>query len=703
MLKLKISLCLLFMITCVWSGIPVQAQGIVDGYQTYFPVISNSPTVEESWIGPEGGFVVCIVAHPTNADIIYAGSWGAGVLKSIDGGLTWRKKNVGLGNLFINSFAIDPQNPRIMYAGTYKDKIYKSTDSGETWYQSSAGIQYLAIVYAIAIDPHNPDIIYAATRGENNTSAPPWKGIVYRSENEGINWSPVIENVGGSNQQDWAYDLIVNPKSHNIVFAAMHEYGIYRSTNTGDSFQAVNSGLNDLSTRALSINPVGTGSDALYMGTWHNSGTYKSTDNGNSWSRTAMVLKVYNMDLDNVSPSTLYLANYPGGVYKSTNGGESWSLKALADHLMYTVAVNQARHNQVFVGTIGDGIFRSDDGGSNWTFSQQGLHNTNVTAVIAKKGDPQVLFASTSGGGASFSYDGGKTWVVQQNNLVDLNMTYLVINPANDNQLIGLTSSGGVVRCAIDSCGWSTQNSGLPMSAAKSQIEQISALQPDLGYELTLSGVADTEESSNDQLTAFQSLRQIVFAPSNPNRVYLATGGSGVYISNNNGLSWASAGLSDKSIGSVAVHPLNENILYATTGESGVVKYSENGGSSWRDTSMPNNLSTQALSISVLEPERIFAGTSNGVYTRLGNGAWEYLGLDGIYISKIAAHPTRSDVLITGTMNGVYYSLNGGNSWMVGPTELFGKQISSIGFDPNNAFVAYIGTTTFGALRMAVR
>ncbi len=112
-----------------------------------------------------------------------------------DGGHTWENKSVGLGNLYINSIAIDPYNPKILYAGTYRDKVYKTTNGGESWYQSSNGIQSEAIVYAIAIDPYDADIVYIGTRGENTTSLPPWKGVIYRSKNEGIDWTPVLQNV----------------------------------------------------------------------------------------------------------------------------------------------------------------------------------------------------------------------------------------------------------------------------------------------------------------------------------------------------------------------------------------------------------------------------------------------------------------------------------------------------------------------------
>jgi len=427
-------------------------------FVTYLPIV-YSPFIDQSspWIGPVGGPVVVIQTHPSNSNIVYAGTWGAGVFMSTDAGNSWISKRKGLNNLYINSMAIDPINPRILYAGTYQDKLYKSTDGGENWFQSSSGIQKDAIVYAITIDPNNADILFIGTRGENTTGAPPWKGVVYRSTNEGIDWSPVLQNVPrlGVNTQDWAYDLIVNPRNSSIVFAAFHEAGIYCSINGGDTWAVANTGIigdtGVISARGLSTNPKDSSNDALYMGTWHRVGTYKSINNAQSWTNTPLDVKVYNMDLDNVSPNVLYLANFDpgnfkGGIYKSSNSGTSWSLVGLGNEILYTVAVNQPDHTQVFAGSLTNGIFQSNNSGSSWSFSSQGLFNTNVSGMLALPGNQTTLIGATANNGVSISQDKGITWSQMNNGLSDKVTKDLVLNPADPNQIFVLTTSGGLFK-----------------------------------------------------------------------------------------------------------------------------------------------------------------------------------------------------------------------------------------------------------------
>lgn len=57
---------------------------------------------------------------------------GHGVLKSIDGGVTWTAANTGLTNPYVVALAIDPTSPGTLYAGTDGDGVFVTTDGGDT-------------------------------------------------------------------------------------------------------------------------------------------------------------------------------------------------------------------------------------------------------------------------------------------------------------------------------------------------------------------------------------------------------------------------------------------------------------------------------------------------------------------------------------------------------------------------------------------
>jgi hypothetical protein len=55
------------------------------------------------------------------------------VFKSSDGGRTWSPKNEGLGETDVRALTVDPTNPSRLYAGTHGAGVYVSVDGGERW------------------------------------------------------------------------------------------------------------------------------------------------------------------------------------------------------------------------------------------------------------------------------------------------------------------------------------------------------------------------------------------------------------------------------------------------------------------------------------------------------------------------------------------------------------------------------------------
>ena len=72
-------------------------------------------------------------------------------------------------------------------------------------------------------------------------------------------------------------DLLVTPSG--VLFASTAEAGIYRSGDGGVSWQAANTGLEDLHVHTLEAHP----SDPLVLFAGTDTGVYKSLDGGNTW------------------------------------------------------------------------------------------------------------------------------------------------------------------------------------------------------------------------------------------------------------------------------------------------------------------------------------------------------------------------------------------------------------------------------------
>ena len=99
-------------------------------------------------------------------------SFAGGVFRSADGGRAWERV---LDFRFCSDVAVSPADPRVVYVGTtdhpYHDDcaaegVLKSTDGGLTWRKESQGLSLLN-VSCVAVDPLDPSIIYAGTGGNS--------------------------------------------------------------------------------------------------------------------------------------------------------------------------------------------------------------------------------------------------------------------------------------------------------------------------------------------------------------------------------------------------------------------------------------------------------------------------------------------------------------------------------------------------------
>jgi hypothetical protein len=205
--------------------------------------------------------VARLAIDPQNSNNLYAGTWGDGVYRSIDGGGKWTKISTGLADPWISELVIDSQTPSTLYAGT-QGGMYKSTNNGEQWTKINTGLAELR-VDALVIDSHDPSILYLGAGAEGSW----YDGYVYISTDGGENWRKVSTGLNG----DLIYTLALDPYTPSIIYAGTFS-GVYKSTNGGGSWNAMNAGLTPPMIPVLVVNPI-TPSN-LYAGTQHDGGVF---------------------------------------------------------------------------------------------------------------------------------------------------------------------------------------------------------------------------------------------------------------------------------------------------------------------------------------------------------------------------------------------------------------------------------------------
>jgi photosystem II stability/assembly factor-like uncharacterized protein len=185
------------------------------------------------------------------------------------------------GNPALLSLAFAPSNPQIAYLGTAGAGLYKSQDNGNTWQSSSLAGE---TIVGIAVHPQNPENVFAATPGTVFQSTKGGidcvnlgltgveifdltldsSGNLYAGTSDGV----YRYSTGGWVRMALAGRAVTVIRSHptkaDRLFAGTNN-GLYISYNAGQSWKSVTQILNGLTLSAIDFDPANP--DYVYVST----------------------------------------------------------------------------------------------------------------------------------------------------------------------------------------------------------------------------------------------------------------------------------------------------------------------------------------------------------------------------------------------------------------------------------------------------
>ena len=323
-----------------------------------------------------------------------SGSGIAGIFKTIDGGDFWFSKNniesskSTIGSANILDLVLDPFDNNIMYAGTNGAGILKSINNGESWKRLVDDNNLLAssaVINQIAINPRDPAHIFiAAFQGGS--------GGIFKTEDAGRSWKQLY--IVPLAKQD-IKTLVIDPLNPNFLYAGTTAGGFLVSSDGGESWRALKWFFDPI--KKIVINPFSSAELFLVL---ENRGFYKTADRGENWkdlthtfSGYPSAIRVENIVLDPQRPNVLYMTSM-SGLLKSTDGGNSWrSLKILVSPEtlpVQDIAIDRNNYKMIYI-SAGSKIYISNDEGENWTVKSLNT-GKNAKLIRIDYKNPKVIF-----------------------------------------------------------------------------------------------------------------------------------------------------------------------------------------------------------------------------------------------------------------------------------------------------------------------
>ena len=233
---------------------------------------------------------------------------------------------------------------------------------------------------------------------------------IFRSTDNGQTWSSV--NTGLT--KNFMGVLTISKKTQSLIAGGFND--ISRSTNEGATWDSISANI-------FPMNLTSNDSGEIYAGTPVD-GVIHSTDDGFTWEHIYNGLTQFSIYAFAFSLNNLYTSSYNGAVYKSTNNGELWipipisNVHSDVNALLY---INQT----LFAGTT-NGIYKTNDEGTTWLPASSSTQNYQIMKLISDQYG--FIYAVTINNGIIRSKDNGLSWIQINSGLTDFDLSCITIS-----------------------------------------------------------------------------------------------------------------------------------------------------------------------------------------------------------------------------------------------------------------------------------
>jgi hypothetical protein len=663
----------------------------------------------------------------------------------------------GLG--FLTTLAADPFTPGTLLLGGDVHGLKRTTDAGQLWGQIDRGTWKGGRYGFSAIVPHpkTPGTYYALSGSDNSHGAVyvttdtgvHWqllhRGIVTEPQTGSINGQPVLRVYGRTLALDAS-------GSSDVLYAASYRDGLYKSTDGGVSWSQDTS-LAGINLTAVVLDP--TNPSTLYLGwraltqNWSDTagGVKVSTDAGASWKDLSIPTSIPVRDLvvDPNEPATLYVAGLTTGVWRRRNG--VWSAPNVGlpmttpkgDPTYFNaLEVDPTTAGRVLLGT-GEGntgstfgrVYRSIDHAGSWT-NLVTADNVNVDSTVLV---PRFYYLNGEGSAVAavrvvpplpsqpnqsvpviwvtgrslawYSLDAGASWNASSAGLEGAGIHHdVAVDPTPNGSLFMGTGDWALIRS--DAARQTFVLHDLPGGDVRARSFAFTTTRLLLGTGSkddmpdNVGGVFESAAGDGTQWTqvggtTLPSARVVglATAPSNPDVVYAALNGTGMFKSKDGGQTFAAmSAIGLPTTGTlfpgsfaktpIAVHPTMPNVVYVLDHAHGLFVYSPSAVA-WTElsssvpvagTQIDGRTPYQGFALDPLQPSRMYVATPAGLFRSTDSGrTWSPVTMPNKTegFGPVAIDPQSGTVFAATALPdeasaltdrpGIYVSGDGGVTW----------------------------------------
>ncbi len=277
----------------------------------------------------------CLAQDPRNAERAWCGTEGHGVLRSDDGGGSWRAS--GLEEEHLTAVAASPAARDLLWAGTEPSALWRSSDGGATW-EHVPGLEELPSSSEWSFPPR-PETHHVRWIACHPTDAGRiWlaieAGALVSTPDGGTSWKDRVP----SGPFD-THELAIHPERPETLRVAAGD-GYYESHDGGESWTQAEHGLEVGYLRSVAIDPgdpdlvvvsAASRPRSAYVAGRADGRLYRRGGNG-VWTRVTEgwpdpPSTIAPLLIGGERPGELWAAD-ERGVHRSRDGGRSWTRAA---------------------------------------------------------------------------------------------------------------------------------------------------------------------------------------------------------------------------------------------------------------------------------------------------------------------------------------------------------------------------------------